>query len=107
MTRKAEIMTLELAHAATETTWSVLLRFVSAWALYPEAMKAAQIQLDDVVGTDCLPNFEARPKLPQVEAICRGKALISHQVFGKGLKPCCRGNALAPPFTTRSTPCHN
>lgn len=65
---------MELVQAASETTWTVMLRFVSAWAIWPDRMKAAQDEIDRVVGADRLPTFEDRPNLPLVEAVCRGQS---------------------------------
>lgn len=74
----SEMMALELVQAASETTWTVLLRFVSAWAIYPEQMKAAQAEMDRVVGTERFPTFEDRPNLPLIEAVCRGESCNQH-----------------------------
>jgi cytochrome P450 len=37
----------------------------------PEAQKKAQKEIDDVVGTHRLPNFDDRPSLPYAEALYR------------------------------------
>jgi len=42
-----------------------------ALALYPEAQKRAQLELDSVLSRDRLPTFEDKPRLPYIEAICR------------------------------------
>lgn len=39
---------------------------------YPDWIKKAHQQLDEVVGCDRLPNFDDREKMPYIEAICRG-----------------------------------
>ncbi|KAF7357516.1 Cytochrome P450 [Mycena sanguinolenta] len=60
------------AHAAgTDTTVSSLASFCLAMALYPEIQKKAQTEIDTVIGTDRLPEFEDRPSLPFVEALYR------------------------------------
>ena len=40
-------------------------------ALYPEAQKKAQAEIDAVVGPDRLPNFEDRPSLPYINAVVK------------------------------------
>ena len=40
-------------------------------ATHPEVQVKAQKELDSVIGTDRLPNFEDRPTLPYMEAIYR------------------------------------
>ncbi len=37
--------------------------------LNPEVVKKAQMEIDSVVGTDRLPNFEDRSRLPYINAI--------------------------------------
>ena len=39
--------------------------------LYPEVMKKAQAEIDNVVGPDTLPTFGDRERLPYVEAIVK------------------------------------
>lgn len=70
--RVTEIQALELVQAASETTWTVLLRFMTAWTLYPEQMKAARQEIDALCGLERFPSFEDRPNLPQLEAVARG-----------------------------------
>ncbi|KAF7374547.1 Cytochrome P450 [Mycena sanguinolenta] len=48
-----------------------LLHFFLAMALYPDIQKKAQAEIDAVIGTDRLPEFEDRPSLPFVEALYR------------------------------------
>lgn len=67
-----EIQALELVQAASETTWTVLLRFMTAWTLYPERMRPAQAEIDALCGLDRFPAFDDRPNLPQMEALARG-----------------------------------
>lgn len=40
-------------------------------AMFPEAMKAAQKELDAVVGTHRLPDFSDRPSLPYINALIK------------------------------------
>ena len=40
-------------------------------ALHPEIQKKAQTEIDNVIGTHRLPEFEDRPSLPYVEALYR------------------------------------
>ncbi|KAF7374549.1 O-methylsterigmatocystin oxidoreductase [Mycena sanguinolenta] len=49
----------------------LLLHFFLAMALYPDIQKKAQTEIDTVIGTDRLPEFEDRPSLPFVEALYR------------------------------------
>ena len=42
-----------------------------AMALYPEVQKKAQAEIDAVVGSNRLPDFEDRPLLPYVNAIVK------------------------------------
>ncbi|KAF7357540.1 O-methylsterigmatocystin oxidoreductase [Mycena sanguinolenta] len=54
-----------------DTSVSSLASFCLAMALYPEIQKKAQTEIDTVIGTDRLPEFEDRPSLPYVEALYR------------------------------------
>ena len=38
--------------------------------LYPDAQRKAQAEIDAVIGTDRLPDFEDRDQLPYVMALC-------------------------------------
>ncbi|KAF7324281.1 O-methylsterigmatocystin oxidoreductase [Mycena sanguinolenta] len=61
-----------MAYAAgADTTVSALASFFLAMALYPEIQKKAQTEIDSVVGTLRLPEFEDRPSMPYVEALYR------------------------------------
>jgi cytochrome P450 len=50
---------------------SSLASFFLAMATCPDFQKKAQIEIDNVVGTHRLPEFEDRPFLPYVEAVYR------------------------------------
>ncbi|KAF7374532.1 Cytochrome p450 [Mycena sanguinolenta] len=54
-----------------DTTVSSLASFFLAMALYPDVQKKAQTEIDTVIGTDRLPEFEDRLSLPFVEALYR------------------------------------
>ncbi|KAF7374544.1 O-methylsterigmatocystin oxidoreductase [Mycena sanguinolenta] len=54
-----------------DTTVSSIASFFLAMALHPEIQKRAQTEIDTVIGTDRLPEFEDRPSLPFVEALYR------------------------------------
>ncbi|KAF8477871.1 cytochrome P450 [Gautieria morchelliformis] len=57
--------------AAIETTAISLQAFVLGCLLYPEWIPKAQEEIDAVVGSDRLPTFKDRPRLPYVDAIVR------------------------------------
>ncbi|KAF7374563.1 O-methylsterigmatocystin oxidoreductase [Mycena sanguinolenta] len=57
--------------AGADTTVSSLASFFLAMALYPDIQNKAQTEIDTVIGTDRLPEFEDRPSLPFVEALYR------------------------------------
>ncbi|KIK93483.1 hypothetical protein PAXRUDRAFT_145010 [Paxillus rubicundulus Ve08.2h10] len=52
-----------------ETTSSTLLVFLLAMVLNPDVQSKAQEEIDRVVGTERLPNFDDRPNLPYVEGV--------------------------------------
>ncbi|KAF7374545.1 O-methylsterigmatocystin oxidoreductase [Mycena sanguinolenta] len=54
-----------------DTIVSSLASFFLAMALYPDIQKKAQTEIDTVIGTDRLPEFEDRASLPFVEALYR------------------------------------
>lgn len=53
-------------------------------ALYPEVLQKAQKEIDSVVGTNRLPNFDDRENLPYVEALIK-EVLRWHPVVPMGL----------------------
>ncbi|KAJ6559091.1 cytochrome P450, partial [Mycena vulgaris] len=57
--------------AGSDTTASALGSFFYAMAVHPEVQKKAQNEIDSVIGTNRLPEFEDRPSLPYVEALYR------------------------------------
>jgi len=70
--------------AGVETTASTLVIFVLAMMLYPEVQERAWREIEAVVGTERLPNYEDRSSLPYVEAVLR-ETLRWHPVFPLGL----------------------
>ncbi|KAH7925848.1 cytochrome P450 [Leucogyrophana mollusca] len=57
--------------AASETTYSTLLVFILQMVLNPPVQEHAQAEIDQVIGSDRLPDFSDRPSLPYIEAILR------------------------------------
>ncbi|KAJ4019711.1 hypothetical protein NW766_003469 [Fusarium irregulare] len=55
----------------SDTTVSAISSFVLAMLLFPDIQKKAQLEIDSVVGTDRLPNFEDRDRLPYVDALVK------------------------------------
>ncbi|GLB38279.1 putative cytochrome p450 [Lyophyllum shimeji] len=55
--------------AGAETTASTLFSFMLAMVLHPECQLRAQAELDRVVGTNRLPEFDDRPSLPYLECL--------------------------------------
>ncbi|KAH7884301.1 cytochrome P450 [Phlebopus sp. FC_14] len=76
-----------LPPAASDTTASVLLIFMLAMTLYPDVQKRAQQEIETVVGSDRLPNFSDRPRMPYVEALLR-ETLRWHPVAPLSLPHC-------------------
>ncbi|KAM4058927.1 cytochrome p450 [Hirsutella rhossiliensis] len=54
-----------------DTTASNLSSFLLAMACFPEVQRKAQKEIDDVVGTDRLPCFEDRSKMPYIEGVIK------------------------------------
>ncbi|KAJ7935572.1 cytochrome P450 [Mycena leptocephala] len=57
--------------AGADTTVSALASFFLAMAVHPDIQKKAQSEIDTVIGTHRLPEFEDRLSLPFVEALYR------------------------------------
>ncbi|KAH7908870.1 cytochrome P450 [Hygrophoropsis aurantiaca] len=66
------------------TTSSTLLIFILAMILHPHVQERAQLEIDSVVGTERLPNFDDRSSLPFVEAVLR-EVLRWHPVAPLGV----------------------
>ncbi|KAI9458895.1 cytochrome P450 [Lactarius psammicola] len=64
-------VTAEMCLAGTDTTASVLQSFMLAMVLYPEAQQKAQEEIDAVVGTGRLPDFDDEESLPYLSALCQ------------------------------------
>ncbi|TFK78780.1 cytochrome P450 [Polyporus arcularius HHB13444] len=67
---------LEIAYAVSspfgagiETTAGTLCVFFLAMLHYPDVMRKAQAELDNVVGQDRLPDYQDREKLPYIQAL--------------------------------------
>ncbi|KAF9044362.1 putative CyP450 monooxygenase [Panaeolus papilionaceus] len=65
--------------AGADTTASAVQAFFLAMAMYPEAQKKAQAEIDSVIGNDRLPEFQDRPSLPYVEAVVK-ETMRWHQI---------------------------
>jgi cytochrome P450 len=50
---------------------AVMKTFIVAMLLYPGIQKKVQAELDSVIGRERLPNFEDRPNLPFIDAVCK------------------------------------
>ncbi|KIJ19363.1 hypothetical protein PAXINDRAFT_166569 [Paxillus involutus ATCC 200175] len=70
--------------AGVDTTSSVLLTFVYLMMLHPEVQVRTQAEIDSVVGTERLPDFEDRPALPYVDALLR-ETLRYHPITPTGI----------------------
>ncbi|KAF7364917.1 O-methylsterigmatocystin oxidoreductase [Mycena venus] len=57
--------------AGADTTVSALGSFILAMAVNPSIQKKAQVEIDAVVGSHRLPEFEDRPSMPFIEALYR------------------------------------
>lgn len=64
---------LRLYHAniSMVQTVSSLGTFMLAMTKYPDVLREAQKEIDEVVGQDRLPEFDDRPSLPYVTAIVK------------------------------------
>ena len=54
-----------------DTTKATMLNFFLCMALFQEAQKKAQAEIDDVVGRERLPTMSDRSRLPYVEALVK------------------------------------
>ncbi|KAH9039121.1 cytochrome P450 [Lactarius pseudohatsudake] len=57
--------------AAADTTSATLATFILAMILHPDVFAKAQAEVDRVVGSDRLPDFEDRSSLPYVESVVK------------------------------------
>ncbi|KAI0687567.1 cytochrome P450 [Earliella scabrosa] len=58
-------------NAGADTTEATIQAFILAMALYPEVQKKAQAELDNVIGSQRLPDFCDRSTLPYVNALVK------------------------------------
>ncbi|KAM0229934.1 hypothetical protein ACHAPO_009656 [Fusarium lateritium] len=70
--------------AGADTTVSAIACFFLAMSLFPDTQKAAQDEIDRVVGNDRLPTPADRPNLPYIEALVK-EVLRWHPVAPMGL----------------------
>jgi cytochrome P450 len=68
-TKEQAFLMGSLFAAGSESTSGVFMFFVLACVLNPESCRRAQAELDEVVGSERLPNFEDAPRLPYVAAL--------------------------------------
>lgn len=72
MTEEDIMNALSIAHpAGSDTTISTIRSFLVAMANYPSVQRAAQAELDSVVGSDRLPIFDDMPLLSTISAIIK------------------------------------
>ena len=50
---------------------SAIKSFFLAMTLYPDVVRLAQRELDEVLGGECLPDFSDKPRLPYISAITK------------------------------------
>ncbi|TFY76167.1 hypothetical protein EWM64_g7846 [Hericium alpestre] len=60
-----------LYSGGADTTVSAIYSFFLAMTLHPEAQRKAQAELDSVIGTERLPTFQDRGRLPYVDALVK------------------------------------
>ncbi|TFK92043.1 cytochrome P450 [Polyporus arcularius HHB13444] len=82
--RVAKIGAANAYAAGADTTFSTLLSFFMAMAMFPEVQKKAQAELDAVVGPDRLPEMSDRESLPYMNALVK-EALRWQNVVPLGL----------------------
>ncbi|KAE8153917.1 cytochrome P450 [Aspergillus avenaceus] len=68
----------------SETTVSTLTTFILVMALYPQVQRKAQEEIDRVVGTSRLPDFDDRQSLPYIDALIK-EALRWHPIAPMGV----------------------
>ncbi|KAM0227392.1 hypothetical protein ACHAPO_011578 [Fusarium lateritium] len=54
-----------------DTTVSTIQSFILAMMVYPEVLKKAQAEVDNVLGSDRLPGFEDRQNLPYINGMVK------------------------------------
>ncbi|KAJ8700830.1 hypothetical protein PTI98_003818 [Pleurotus ostreatus] len=64
-----KLATGAMYRAAVETTWSTIAVLFMTMILYPECQKRAQEEIDRVIGSERLPEFEDKDSLPYTTAL--------------------------------------
>ncbi|KDQ32770.1 hypothetical protein PLEOSDRAFT_1098754 [Pleurotus ostreatus PC15] len=64
-----KLATGAMYRAAVETTWSTIAVLFMTMILYPECQKRAQEEIDRVIGSERLPDFEDKDSLPYTTAL--------------------------------------
>jgi cytochrome P450 len=62
---------VSLYAAGSDSTVAILTSFILAMVMFPEVQRRAQEEIDRVVGSDRLPGFEDRKKLPYIDGIVK------------------------------------
>ncbi|KAJ7478042.1 cytochrome P450 [Mycena galericulata] len=75
--------------AGSDTTAAELEAFFLAMSLYPDVQRSAQKELDEIVGTDRLPEISDRTRLPYVDALCK-EVLRWHVCVPTAIPHCAR-----------------
>lgn len=57
--------------AGSDTTASTMCSAILAFVTHPEAVQAAQAELDSVIGLERTPRFEDEARLPYIRALCK------------------------------------
>ncbi|KAF9456739.1 cytochrome P450 [Collybia nuda] len=70
-----------------ETTWGTLSMFFLTMMLYPECQAKAQAEIDTVVGSGRLPDFDDRESLPYIECVLQ-ETLRWNNVLPLGVPHC-------------------
>ena len=83
---KRYILFIIRVRLSSSQTVSALQTFFLAMVLYPAAQAQAQAQLDSVIGTNRLPEFDDTSSLPYIEAILM-ETLRWHPVLPLGMCP--------------------
>ncbi|OAL34597.1 hypothetical protein AYO20_06227 [Fonsecaea nubica] len=71
--------------AAADTTYSTLMGFIKAMILFPEVQRAAQEEIDRVVGSHRLPCWDDSPNMPYTMAVVRESVRWMPTTIGGGV----------------------
>lgn len=74
--------------AGTDTSSNVLVKFIAAMVLNPDAQVKAQKELDDVIGSFTLPSFSDRNRLPYIQNLIK-EVMRWHPVAPLGIPHMC------------------